>query len=197
MEENTPTLLLSAKEYVSKGVVIVPLKPRSKYNFSIKDFRKTIRSVEAAEHMWGLCAKANISAPTSRKYNNWIIIDIDVKNGINGIEKIREIIKENNLSLPNTAVSKSGSGGFHCYYRNVKDSTIASSDGKKLGIDIRAEKAYIILPPSVHFSGNRYSWFIGNVDGIENANEDVYKLVEIVNELNNKEKQRREKHGNT
>lgn len=194
MKENIPTLLLSAKEYVSKGVVVVPLKPRSKYNFSIKDFRKTIRSVEAVEHMWGLCAKANISAPTSQKYNNWIIIDIDVKNGVNGVEKIKQIIKDNNLLLPDTAVAKSGSGGFHCYYRNTRETTVDSSDGRKLGIDIRAEKAYIILPPSIHFSGKQYSWYIGNIDSIANANNDVYKLVDIVNELNNKEKQRRENH---
>ena len=35
------------------------------------------------------------------------------------------------------------------------------------------------------------------IDGIANANEDVYKLVDIINELNNKEKQRREKYGYT
>ena len=190
MEENTPTLLCSAKEYVNRGVVIVPLKPRSKYNFSIKSFRKTIRTIEEAESAWCLCAKANISAPTSKKYNNWIVIDIDVKNGIDGIRKIRELISANKLSLPETAVSKSGSGGFHCYYRNIKDSTVASSDGRSLGIDIRAEKAYIILPPSIHFSGNQYSWFIGCLDDISDANEDVYKLVDIINEINNKEKQR-------
>lgn len=190
MEENTPTLLCSAKEYVNRGVVIVPLKPRSKYNFSIKSFRKTIRTIEEAESAWGLCAKANLSAPTSKKYNNWIVIDIDVKNGIDGIRKIRELISANKLSLPETAVSKSGSGGFHCYYRNIKDSTVASSDGRSLGIDIRAEKAYIILPPSIHFSGNQYSWFIGCLDDISDANEDVYKLVDIINEINNKEKQR-------
>ena len=190
MEENTPTLLCSAKEYVNRGVVIVPLKPRSKYNFSIKSFRKTIRTIEEAESAWCLCAKANISAPTSKKYNNWIVIDIDVKNGIDGIRKIRELISANKLSLPETAVSKSGSGGFHCYYRNIKDSTVASSDGRSLGIDIRAEKAYIILPPSIHFSGNQYSWFIGCLDDISDAHEDVYKLVDIINEINNKEKQR-------
>ena len=189
MKENTHTLLHSAKEYVNKGVVIVPLKPRSKYNFSIKSFKKTIRTIEEAESVWSLCTKANISAPTSKKYNNWIVLDIDVKNGINGVDRIKEIIRENDLSLPRTAVSKSGSGGFHCYYRNIKDSTVASSDGRSLGIDIRAEKAYIILPPSIHFSGNQYSWFIGCLDDISDANEDVYKLVDIINEINNKEKQ--------
>ena len=190
MKENIPTLLLSAKEYVGKGVVIVPLKPRSKYNFSITSFRKPVRSVEEAERRWELCVKANISAPTSQKYNNWIIIDIDVKNGVNGVEKVNQIIKDNNLSLPDTAVSKSGSGGFHCYYRNTRETTVASSDGRSLGIDIRAEKAYIILPPSVHFSGKQYSWYYGNIDSIADANNDVYKLVDIVNELNNKEKQK-------
>jgi hypothetical protein len=121
-------------------------------------------------------------------------IDIDVKNRVNGVEKIKQIIKDNNLLLPDTAVAKSGSGGFHCYYRNTRETTVDSSDGRKLGIDIRAEKAYIILPPSIHFSGKQYSWYIGNIDSIANANNDVYKLVDIVNELNNKEKQRRENH---
>ena len=44
---------------------------------------------------------------------------------------------------------------------------------------------------------NRYEWFVGDIENISNANEDVYKLVDIVNELNNKEKQRRDTHGNT
>ncbi len=188
MEDNASTLLSFVKYYINKGILIVPLQPRSKYNFIIKRFKKPIKTMLEAEYIWGICSNANISAPTGKKYNDWIVLDIDVKNGINGVESIKAIMKERGLVLPDTAVSKSGSGGFHCYYRNIKNTTVTSSNGKRLGIDIRAENAYIVLPPSVHFSGTRYSWFIGNIDSIANANDDVYKLVDIVNKLNGKQK---------
>ena len=108
-----------------------------------------------------------------------------IKNGINGVESIIKIIESNGLKLPSTSVVRSGSGGYHCYYRNVKDSTVSSSNGKRLGIDIRSESAYVVLPPSVHHNGTQYQWIIGDVQSISNANDDVYRLVDIVNRINN------------
>lgn len=171
--------------YVANGVIIAPLKPRSKCFSLIYDLRKPITTIEDAIYYWDLYPVANVAAPTSKKYNDWIVVDIDVKNGINGVISIFEIIESNGLKLPETCVVKSGSGGYHCYYRNVKNLVVPSSNGKQLGIDIRAESAYVVLPPSVHHNGNQYQWIIGDVQSISDANDDVYQLVDIVNRINN------------
>lgn len=131
---------VAAIEYIANGVIIAPLKPRSKCFSLIYDLRKPITTIEDAIYYWNLYPVANVAAPTSKKYNDWIVLDIDIKNGINGVTSIFEIIESNGLDLPATSVVQSGSGGYHCYYRNVKNSVVPSSNGKQLGIDIRGEQ---------------------------------------------------------
>jgi replicative DNA helicase len=58
--------------------------------------------------------------------------------------------------LPPTALSQSGSGGKHFIYQYSP-----KADGIKnlrQNIDIKSEHGYIILPPSLHYSGNHYKW---------------------------------------
>jgi hypothetical protein len=59
--------------------------------------------------------------------------------------------------LPSTLTSVTGSGGLHLFYQY--DPSIPNSVNlAHPQLDIRSEGGVIILPPSLHYSGNEYTW---------------------------------------
>lgn len=79
------------------------------------------------------------------------VIDVDTKNGLTPAAK--EFIAK----LPKTWLSKTGTGGYHLFYKFTK------KFDDKIGvfncIDIR-NNGIIILPPSIHPNGNTYEWIV-------------------------------------
>lgn len=64
------------------------------------------------------------------------------------------------LFLPRTPCVKTGSGGWHYYYRYPNDRTIKNSAGFRPRMDVRGEGGFIVAPPSRHVSGEDYAWEI-------------------------------------
>ena len=85
------------------------------------------------------------------------VVDIDVKSG--GLETLKT------LGLPITWTVKTGGGGWHYYYKHNEH--IGQTSGVYQGVDIRNDGGYVVAPPSMHQSGNRYEW--------------MYKEGELVN----------------
>ena len=88
---------------------------------------------------------ANIGVVTG-KISNLVVLDIDPRHGGNE-DLFDEII---------TVKSKTGGGGWH-YYFNYKEG-IHNQAGIINGLDVRGEGGYVVVPPSLHKSGNRYKW---------------------------------------
>ena len=90
--------------------------------------------------------------------SGYVVLDLDGPTGMDSARKLGL------LSEP-TLETKSGraDGGRHRWYKHP-GGTIPN---KKLaaGIDVRADGGYVILPPSNHVSGNRYSW-LGRFDEV-------------------------------
>src|ERR1019366_3202528 len=84
------------------------------------------------------------------------VLDIDAKNG--GLETLEEW--ENKYgSLPETLTSNTGGGGKHYLFKIPRGQNIPSNANRiGRGVDIRGNGGYIAAPPSVHPSGNIYSW---------------------------------------
>lgn len=66
--------------------------------------------------------------------------------------------------LEPTLTGLTGGGGFHLIYR-CSDENLGNSagrlpgiDGDLAGIDLRCNGGYIVAPPSIHMSGERYEW---------------------------------------
>ena len=59
--------------------------------------------------------------------------------------------------LPETLTIRSGSGrGLHRYYRHP-GGYVASRSHANIKIDVKADKGFTVLPPTVHASGGRYT----------------------------------------
>lgn len=75
-----------------------------------------------------------------------VVVDVDPRNG--GDQSIK------GLHLPPTFTSSTGGGGWHYFYA-LKES-LAKKSAALPGIDLQANGAYVVMPPSLHRSGKRY-----------------------------------------
>lgn len=92
------------------------------------------------------------------------LVVIDVDEGMDkktGQPKIGpaslQTLTEANAMLPSTLVAKTGGGGRHFYFLSTAEIK-NSQDVIGKNIDVRGSGGYVILPPSNHESGTKYSW---------------------------------------
>jgi len=86
-----------------------------------------------------------------------LVIDQDVKNGVDGCATLRAI-KEKYGAIAATWVASTPSGGRHEYLKHPGPRHFISNQvHRELGIDIRADGGLVVLPPSKR-SGGAYSW---------------------------------------
>lgn len=68
-----------------------------------------------------------------------------------------------NVDIPDTYTVKTGSGGWHLYFKYCPDlKTMTNAFGA--GVDIRNDGGYVIAPPSNHVSGGVYSCLSPSID---------------------------------
>lgn len=83
------------------------------------------------------------------------VIDIDIGEGKRGAESWEEL--RGTVPEPDTLRSITGSGGFHLFFR-YNSALTNRSNALGAGIDVRNDGGYVVLPPSLHRSGNSYQW---------------------------------------
>lgn len=86
----------------------------------------------------------------------FVVVDVDVKDGKQGMEFLAEKLKD----LPDTVTIETPSGGQHKWFRLPPGVTLrngADIFGKHSGIDIRAEGGYVVVPfsPGYTFVGKK------------------------------------------
>jgi putative DNA primase/helicase len=107
--------------------------------------------------------------------NGIFALDIDPAKGRwDSLEALQKQYGE----LPHTVTSKTGSGGEHRLFRVGEGITVANAVGVLDGLDIRGDNGYIVLPPSLHVSGQHYEWINSPFEQVLSEAPDW--LVEIV-----------------
>lgn len=142
------TNLDHALKYLAQGWSVIPIKPGTKLPAlaSWLEYQKRLPTEEEVNRWWKKWPKANI-ALVCGEVSGVIVVDIDPKSG--GTTE--------GLELHPTLCSRTGGGGQHIFYKWNKD-LIGAKVGIKAGIDIRSEASYVVIPPSLHASGNTYEW---------------------------------------
>lgn len=114
-----------------------------------RGFKEASDEGDTTRHRWSLYPDANIGIATG---GGLVVIDLDVKNGKNGIRELcdRLGVAEAELLAETIAVS-TPTGGLHFYYKS--GAGYASGVGVLPGIDVRAAGGYVVGPGSV--IGNR------------------------------------------
>lgn len=133
-------------------------------NLAPNGFRNATKEIGEIAAWWKKHPTANIGLATGKKSGNLLVVDIDQKPEKNeyGEEQWEGLCIQHTgsaIGYPDTVESITGSGGKHIFFYYPENSIIKSRQ-KALGeaVDIRADGGYVILPPSIHVTGNVYSW---------------------------------------
>lgn len=174
----TNEMLDAALMYASMGIPVFRLMPRSKEPFKgshgLLDATTDEQQIRA---WWGECPDANIGGRTG---SGLVVIDVDVDpdKGEDGYAWLREWELAHS-ELPETATAITGRGGMHVWLK--VGGNIQNSANPEIGVDIRGDGGFVVMPPSIHPNGSRYGWENHPEDvPIADADKDAIALIEAV-----------------
>lgn len=104
---------------------------------------------------WQTMPWANVAIATGSR-SGLVVLDVDVSPTKDGLASL-DALERQYGKLPATLKVRTGSGGYHFYF-SMQSGQLKNSVGLLgEGIDTRGEGGYVVAPPSLHISGNRYS----------------------------------------
>ena len=161
MATSSPNILNECEALLEKGFSIIPVGPDKKSILEWKDYQAFAPDMDDVRRWYERFNRMGVGIVTG-SVSGIIVVDIDVKGKKPTTQDLIDaglpITKE---SISGTTVAKTGGGGSHIYFA-YSDSDIRNSAGIVSGdgwsVDIRGEGGYVVAPPSLHESGNRYRW---------------------------------------
>lgn len=118
---------------------------------------------EVIREWWRKWPSANVGVATGA-VSKFIVLDVDPDKG--GEASFEKLIRDHQ-SLPETVEQVTGSGGRHYLFAHPGRKIPNSNSKIAPGLDVRGDGGYIVVPPSMHLSRNRYDW------KLESAPEDL------------------------
>lgn len=106
---------------------------------------------------YGYWPSSNIGLPTG--VNDLAVLDVDGKSG--GFDSLVKLEAETGLTLTDTFVQETGSGGLHLIFSAPPGGIKSDSESfgaEYPGLDTRGRGGLIVVAPSRHVSGGRYSF---------------------------------------
>ena len=148
-------LLTVAVDDALAGWPIFPCVPRDKHPLTEHGLLDASADPDQVWWWWEKWPDANISVATGKTLG-MVVLDIDGEEGRNSLGAL----EGEHGALPQTMTARSGrpDGGEHRYFAYAGDDVRNSSGRIGAKLDIRGTGGYIIVPPSVHETGNRYQW---------------------------------------
>ena len=85
---------------------------------------------------------------------NMIGVDLDKKNGVDGVATLNRLAAESGFTVPRTTTVCTPSGGFHLWLAIPEGVTVPNSVGRLgPGIDVRSSRGYVVGPGSIGRTG--------------------------------------------
>jgi len=150
-------IIQEACKYAQRGWKVFPLVSGSKKPIDKGGFHNATDDIEA------ICTwdpNYNLGVATGSVSGFWVL-DIDVKKNSPGLKSMEKAIAKYG-NLPKTLVQRTASGGYHYFFKHPSFEWISGTNAD-LGIDVRADRGYIVAPPSTliknkdHEAGS-YAW---------------------------------------
>jgi hypothetical protein len=136
-------MLDAALNYAERGWSILPL--RGKVPLTRHGVKDATREAEVLRSWWAQWPEANIGTALPAKY---AVIDVDPRNG--GESSWSELEREHGPFPPTvTVLSGRNDGGSHRYVKAPMRERLTSAR-LPVGIDLKREGGYVLLPPSIH-----------------------------------------------
>ena len=147
---SAPDLGSYAIAYARVGLPVIPLVPGGKTPHRLAPHGKDSASsdVEQVRDWWVQAPEANIGI---RPAEGIVVVDVDPRDG--GASNLAALVAEYGHLSP-TWTAHTGGGGLHAWFRCP-----GPYRGKLCpGVDLKSTTGYVVAPPSMHASGQRYQW---------------------------------------
>ncbi|MFC1515548.1 bifunctional DNA primase/polymerase [Thermodesulfobacteriota bacterium] len=166
-----PLIRAAALRYAKLGFSVIPIDPRTKRPLvKWKPYQEKSPTPDEVRAWWKQFPDAQIAILTG-KNSDLVAVDFDSSQAKKNFE---EIFGE----LPNTLRQSTGRG-FHVLFKN--NSKLRTRIGVIEGLDLKAEKGYFVVAPSIHPSGKHYEWQNFNIfsDGLDNLLDMSAEMVDF------------------
>lgn len=187
MTDYSSPLAEAARDYVERGLAIIPLGVGKKEPVTKSGLNDWTDNPGQIDVWWGQGEHAgkrgnpryNIGMACGQVSGGIIAIDLDCHSDeANGLDYLRDWEVEHGR-LPETWTQITGSGGKQLFYRAGQD--IRNSANGEIGVDVRGNGGYVVLPPSLHPCGDCYEWSISPDDmDVADADDKVYDFIRAV-----------------
>lgn len=187
MTDYSSPLAEAAHDYVERGLAIIPLGVGKKEPVTKSGLNDWTDNPGQIDVWWGQGEHAgkrgnpryNIGMACGQVSGGIIAIDLDCHSDeANGLDYLRDWEVEHGR-LPETWTQITGSGGKQLFYRAGQD--IRNSANGDIGVDVRGNGGYVVLPPSLHPCGDCYEWSISPDDmDVADADDKVYDFIRAV-----------------
>lgn len=161
--------LAAAIGYAARGISVIPLhtptvsgcscakgpaclSPGKHPRIAWQPYQEHRAAPEEIRAWWVRWPEANVGIVTGM-ISRLCVVDIDYRNG--GFETLVELDHHGAAMPDDNPVVVTGSEGLHHYF--LLDAPLPKSAPFE-GIDIQADGALVVAPPSLHASGRRYRW---------------------------------------
>jgi hypothetical protein len=162
-------LLDAALAYAARGISVVPMhqptptgcscgdgpackSPGKHTRIAWKAYQGRRATAEEIRAWWGRWPDANVGIVTGI-ISGLCVVDIDYRNG--GFETLVELDYHGGIMPNDNPVVVTGSEGLHHYF--ALDAPLSKAAPFE-GIDIQADGALVVGPPSLHAAGRHYRW---------------------------------------
>jgi Bifunctional DNA primase/polymerase, N-terminal len=162
-------MLTAAIDYAARGISVVPLHDPTAGHCSCikgpdcassgkhprldwKPYQERRAEADEIRAWWDRWPTANVGIVTGT-ISGLCVLDIDYRNG--GFETLVELDHHGAAMPDDNPVAITGSEGLHHYF--ALDAALPKSAPFQ-GIDIQADGALVVAPPSRHASGRSYRW---------------------------------------
>lgn len=155
---STPAITVALR-YAEQGVPVFPCHPATKRPLVETGFKAATTDTFQVRKWWSQFPGAMIGAPTGQATGWWVLdVDTDETKGKQGLQSLASMGHDIE-DLMDTAVSRTGSGGYHVLFRFDPEAPVTNARGSlPQHLDVRGEGGYIILAGSQLADGRRYEW---------------------------------------
>lgn len=145
-----------ALKYAARGWHVLPVKATNKAPYTAHGVYDATTDEETILGWWKTWPSANVAIACGP--SGLVVIDCDVKNGIDGIATWRDYCIEHGIPEDGTLTTITPSGGRHRIYKAPPGVEIDRKIGFLPGVDILAGPfSYFVAPPSRR-DVNEYRW---------------------------------------
>jgi RecA-family ATPase len=142
---DAPNMIAEAHRLIDMGFRVFPVN--GKVPLTKNGFKDATDNKELATFFWARNPEAGIAIATG---DGLCVLDVDPRH--DGDASLREL--EEAHGEIDTLTVQTGGGGVHLYLRGH----LPQRTGFRPGLDLKSEGGYVVAPPSLHESGQRYRW---------------------------------------